>query len=273
LCRLRERHLLSEKLLRVEFVCKAQLRGSAAASVGGGGDPRKQRSWSEGLDLDDIRTESLPAIPQEAPTEPRGRGRHRSVEAEEAILKAALRLLEHKPLRKVTADAIADEAGVSKATIYKWWPNKSMVALDAFLARMTERVPMPDTGSAEQDFTQQLHSVMAFYSSPLGRLFGQFIAEGQSDPEFSALFRDRFLYPRREAARIMWRRGVDRGEISSYVDPEMVLDLIYGPMIFRLLAGHGAVTNEESSAMVKTIFRGLRPSAKDRSEKVGRRAR
>lgn len=195
--------------------------------------------------------------------EPKGRGRHRSVEAEEAILKAALYLLEHKPLRKVSADAIAQQAGVSKATIYKWWPNKSLVALDAFLAGMTERVPMPDTGSAEQDFTQQLQSVMAFYISPLGRLFGQFIAEGQSDAGFLKLFRDRFLYTRREAALIMWRRGVDRGEICKEIDPEIVLDLIYGPMIFRLLAGHGSLSDEESSAMVKTIFRGLRCSKDD----------
>jgi len=182
------------------------------------------------------------------------------VEAEASILKAALRLLEKKPLRKVTADAIAQEAGVSKATIYKWWPNKSLVALDAFLARMTEQVPMPDTGSAEQDFTQQMQSVVAFYNSPLGRLFGQFIAEGQSDQQFRSLFRERFLYPRRQAALVMWRRGVARGEIRGEVDPEIVLDLIYGPMIFRLLAGHGSLSDEESSAMVKTIFRGLRRS-------------
>lgn len=190
--------------------------------------------------------------------ESRGRGRHRSVEAEEAILKAALRLLEKKPLRKVTADEIAQEAGVSKATIYKWWPNKSLVALDAFLARMTEEVPMPDTGSAEQDFKQQLQSVVTFYNSPLGRLFGQFVAEGQSDPRFLVRFQERFLYPRRSAALVMWRRGVERGEIRPDIDPEMVLDLMYGPMIFRLLAGHGSLSGAESAAMVETIFAGIR---------------
>lgn len=116
--------------------------------------------------------------------EPKTRGRHRSLEAEASILKAALYLLERKPLRKVTADAIARRAGVSKATIYKWWPNKSMVALDAYLGGMTERVVMPDTGSAELDFRIQLKSVTTFYKSPLGRLFCQFIAEGQSDPPF-----------------------------------------------------------------------------------------
>ena len=203
----------------------------------------------------------------EAAKEPKARGRHRSLQAEAAILKATLYLLERQPLRKVTADAIARRAGVSKTTIYKWWPNKSLVALDAYLAGMTEQVAMPDTGSAELDFTQQLKSVMAFYTSPLGRLFCQFLAEGQSDPGFLALFRERFLFARRDTARVMWRRGVDRGEIREEVDGEIVLDLIYGPMIFRLLAGHGSLSDRESEAVVEAVFGGLRRS------KNGRRGR
>jgi AcrR family transcriptional regulator len=170
--------------------------------------------------------------------DPKPRGRTRSLQAEAAVLKAVLYLLERKPLRKVTTDAIARRAKVSKATIYKWWPNKSHVALDAYLTVMNERVVMPDTGSAEKDFTLQLQSVTAFYASPMGRLFGQFIAEGQSDPAFLALFRTRFLYARRDAARVMWRRGVERGEIRAEIYSEIVLDLIYGPILFRLMAGH-----------------------------------
>jgi AcrR family transcriptional regulator len=198
---------------------------------------------------------SVQAVQQQAP---KTRGRQRSREAEAAILKATLYLLERKPLRKVTADAIAKRAGVSKATIYKWWPNKRLVALDAYLAGTTERVVMPDTGSAERDFTLQLKSLTEFYLSPGGRLFGQFIAEGQSDPGFLALFRERFLSARRDAARVMWRRGVDRGEIRKEVDGEIVLDLIYGPIVFRLLAGHGPLGGQESEALIHAIFGGLR---------------
>lgn len=198
------------------------------------------------------------AVVEPAPAEePRGRGRPRSLEAEAAILKATLQLLERKPLRKVTADAIARRAGVSKATIYKWWPNKSQVALDAFLASMTERVMLPDTGAAESDFCVQLKSVMAFYTSTLGRLFCQFLAEGQSDPAFLSLFRERFLFARRDAARVMWRRGVDRGEIREDVDSEMVMDMIYGPMVFRLLAGHGSLSESESESLVRMVFQGI----------------
>lgn len=186
------------------------------------------------------------------------RGRHRSAEAEASILKATLYLLERQPLRKVTADAIARRAGVSKATIYKWWPNKSQVALDAYLAGMSEQVIAPDTGSAEQDFTEQLKSVMAFYTSPLGKLFSQFLAEGQSDAAFLKLFRDRFIFVRRETAKVMWKRGVERGEIRPDVESEIVLDLIYGPLVLRLLTGHGSVGERESEAVVKAVFAGLK---------------
>lgn len=212
---------------------------------------RRGRSSRDGL------AEAEPFLVSVPVEESRGRGRPRSMQAEAAILKATLQLLERKPLRKVTADAIARRAGVSKATIYKWWPNKSLVALDAYLAGMTERVSMPDTGSAEVDFSEQLKSLMAFYRSPMGRLFCQFLAEGQSDASFLSLFRERFLYARRDAARTMWRRGVDRGEIREDVDSEMAMDMIYGPMVFRLLAGHGSLSDSESEVLVRAVFRGI----------------
>jgi len=75
-----------------------------------------------------------------------------------------------------------------------------------------------------------------------------------------ALFRERFLYPRRDLARVMWRRGVERGEICEKFDVEIVLDLIYGPMIFRLLAGHGSMSDTDAEAIVRAAFTGLRRS-------------
>ena len=211
-------------------------------------------------------------LTQETPLrqEVKGRGRTRSAEAEASVLKAALYLLERKSLRQVTTDAIAQRANVSKATIYKWWPNKTLVALDAYLGGMNERVSLPDTGSALEDFTLQLQSVIAFYKSPLGKLFGQFIAEGQSDPGFLALFREKFLYARRDAARVMWQRGVLRGDIRKELDSEIVLDLIYGPMIFRLLAGHGSLCRHDSEAMVASVFAGIAPlDSKSRTNAAG----
>jgi AcrR family transcriptional regulator len=190
-------------------------------------------------------------------SEIKGRGRQRSTESEAAILTATLRLLKSKPLRDITIEEIAQKAGVGKATIYKWWPSKAYVALDAFLRKMFKTVATPDTGSAQKDFTEQLHSVMAFYTSPTGRIFSQFLAEGQSDPEFATLFRERFLQPRREAVGVILDRGIKRGQLNGKLDREIVLDLIYGPTIFRLMAGHGPLNEKEADAMISALFHGI----------------
>jgi AcrR family transcriptional regulator len=185
------------------------------------------------------------------------RGRQRSEESEEAILKATLCLLKEMPLREITIEEIARRAGVGKATIYKWWPSKAYVALDAFLRKTNRMVPTPDTGSAEKDFKEQLASLVAFYTSPPGRIFGQFMAEGQSDREFACLFRERFLKPRREVVGVIFDRGVMRGEIKQNLDRELVLDMIYGPAILRLMVGHFPLDRVFTDALISALFQGL----------------
>lgn len=195
---------------------------------------------------------------------PRRRGRQRSAAAESAVLKAAMELFSKKPLCQVTAEAIARRAGVSKATLYKWWPNKNLVALDAFGVSVEAELAIPDTGSARQDFTRQLRDTIAFYKSPRGRMLCQFLAEGQSDAAFLKLFRDRFLKPRRDSLLVIWRRGVERGEIRSDVDGELVLDLIFGPMVYRLLAGHGPLDEAQAVAIINALFSGLQKGSAER---------
>ena len=101
-------------------------------------------------------------------TESKSRGRQRSSESEEAILTATLQLLKEMPLRDITIEAIARKAGVGKATIYKWWPSKAYVALDAFRKKMNKMVLTPNTGSAERDLTEQLRSVVRFWEVKCG---------------------------------------------------------------------------------------------------------
>ena len=185
------------------------------------------------------------------------KGRQRSAVAEAAILDATIELLERKPLCEVTAEAIAKRAGVSKATIYKWWPNRNRVAMDAFLSRTQEEIPGVDTGSALRDFTEQLVASSRFYMSASGRMLCQFIAEGQNDPELLTLFRERFLRSRRQAVRELWERGVARGEIRAELDPDLGIDLIFGPLVFRLLVGLGGLDAADAEAMAAAVFRGL----------------
>jgi hypothetical protein len=84
-----------------------------------------------------------------------------------------------------------------------------------------------------------------------------FLAEGQSDPSFLKTFRDRVLKPRRDALLGIWRRGVERGEIRREVDGELVLDLIFGPMVYRLLVGHGPLDETQAAAIIDAVFHGL----------------
>jgi AcrR family transcriptional regulator len=208
---------------------------------------------------------SLPDTCDSFTTEPsKSRGRQRSEDSKDAILRATLDLLRQMPLRDVTIEGIARRAGVGKATIYKWWPSKAHVALDAFLAKSNRMAPNPDTGSAERDFRDQLYRLFKFYSSPSGRMLGQFVAEGQSDPEFASLFLERFLKPRRELVGAIFDRGVKRGEIDPALDRELVLDLIYGPAMYRLLTGMGPLDRAWVDTVVSGLFRGLasKPSKK-----------
>jgi AcrR family transcriptional regulator len=191
-------------------------------------------------------------------TESKTRGRQRSTESEEAILTATLQLLKEKPLREITIEAIARKAGVGKMTIYKWWPSKAYVALDAFRKTINKMIIAPDTGDTERDLAELLHSSMSSYTSATGRIFGQFLAECQTDPEFAVLFRERFMKPRRRATAEILNRAIKRGEIDSKLDQETIMDLIFGPMVFRLMAGHGPLNKTEADAMISILLRGIR---------------
>jgi AcrR family transcriptional regulator len=187
----------------------------------------------------------------------RGPGRPRSEQARRAVLKASMELLQQGGLRAMTTDQIASRSGVSKATIYKWWPNKYAVAAEAFLTQMFAESPDSDTGSAYEDFRIAVRGMVRFYASPSGRVFAQLVAESQSDPVVAAELRDHLIGSRRALVRAIWARGVDRGELRADVDPEVAIDLLFGPAIYRLIAGHAPLDEAAADEIVRTAMRGL----------------
>lgn len=207
------------------------------------------------------RMKRLQAV-SNARNESRRPGRQRSEESEEAILTAVIHLLREKPLRDISIEEIARKAGVGKATIYKWWPSKAYVALDAFSTRLKQMVPIPDTGSAERDIKEQLQLLFTFYTTPAGKLMGQFLGETQIDEEFASLFRERFLKPRRELVGVIFDRAIERGEIRANLDRELVLDMIYGPGLYRMMVRRAPLGREAVDAMVSALFLGLRATTK-----------
>src|ERR1700735_5921178 len=115
-------------------------------------------------------------------TPSRMRGRPRSEDRRDAVLKATMELMQEDALRRAAIDRISARSGVSKATIYKWWPNRTAVAIDAFLHQMMTDAPVPDTGSAAEDFRLTLRGMMGFYTSPLGAIYAQLVGESQFYP-------------------------------------------------------------------------------------------
>jgi len=181
----------------------------------------------------------------------------RSRRVHAAALEATRELLDEGGLPAVTVDAIAARSGVSKATIYKHWPSKTAVAAEAFGLLMAEVVELPDTGTARGDFAEQARRVSAFYASPAGTVFAQLLAACVTDPDAAPYFRVYFLHGRREAIRTLWERARQRGEVDGGIDVETAIDLLFGPLIFRLLSGHRRLSPEEADRISEAALQGL----------------
>lgn len=185
------------------------------------------------------------------------RGRPRSEKARRAILDAAAELLLRRGLGAVSMDAVAERAGVSKATIYRWWPSKEMLALDALLDWAAATAPARDTGSLRGDVLALLRPwVREIRRRPFGRVIAAFLSEAQSDPEFADAYRTRYVEPRRDAMRAVFARAAERGEVPADLDVEVALDLIYGAVYHRLLHGHAELTDRFARDVVELALNG-----------------
>lgn len=178
------------------------------------------------------------------------RGRPRDVATEKAILAASYDLLLENGFGTITVEKIAERAKVSKATIYKWWPNKAAVVMDGFLSAAMARLPVPDTGSVIKDIVIQVSNLASFLTSREGKVINELIAEGQFDVKLAEEYRARYFNPRRLDSRRILERGVQRGKLKKDLDIELCIDLIYGPLFYRLL-----VTGEKiDEVFIKTLI-------------------
>ncbi len=188
---------------------------------------------------------------------PRPPGRPRSERARRAILQAANELLEGEGFAAVTMEAIAERAGVSKATIYRWWPNRAAVVMDGFLSTVSSEVPFPHTGHAREDIRLHMRRLTDAFGGRIGRTVAALLAEGQADPELADALRSRWLLVRRAEAREILELGIERGELREGLDPEVAVDVLYGPIYYRLLVGHAPLDEDFADALADHIFAGL----------------
>lgn len=183
---------------------------------------------------------------------PRGRGRPRDELARSRILKAALKLLEEAGFAEITTDAIAERAGASKATVYRWWPNKEAVLIEALREEVAQELPFPDTGNLREDIRLQLRNFVKLLTGRRARIFKAFIAAAQSDAEVAQTFEAVWRNPRRAAAKAGLERH--RGhELRENTDLDLVMDVLYGPLYYHLLVGLGPLSERYADALADFI--------------------
>jgi AcrR family transcriptional regulator len=212
----------------------------------------------------------------------RPRGRPRSAAIRRKILKAASALLNEGGIAAVTMEAIAARAAVGKPTIYREWPNAASVALAAFLESVeppssapTERgtsdhrPPKRGTvrrGKSSRDkptspleaLRLQLRTTAHVFTTRAGRHAAAMIAASQNDSELAKVFRTQFILRRREEGRSLLNLAIAAGELRRDLDIEVALDLIYAPLYFRLLIGHGPLDSAFTDAILEHALNGLR---------------
>ena len=184
-------------------------------------------------------------------------GRPRSETARQAILTATHDELLERGYGELTMAGIAARAGVGKQTIYRWWPSKAEVALDALLNVASEGIPIPDEGGLEADLDAFLRRTFGLQEQSRPILMG-LLAESLLDPAFAEAFRDRFLAGRRAALNTMLERAVARGEISADQDLGLLHDVVYGLLWYRMLFQHAPLNDAAARDISALIARSVR---------------
>ena len=169
-------------------------------------------------------------------------GRPRSEKSREAILTAAFDLLVERGYSGFTIEAVAAAAGAGKTTIYRWWPTKAELAVDAFFQMTDTDLAFPDTGTARGDFCAQIERLADLLQGRAGRALAEMLGGARSNAALGAALGERWLAPRRAWGKIRMARAAQQGELREGTDPDAALAILYGPLYAPLLFG-GTVPN------------------------------
>ena len=188
---------------------------------------------------------------------PARRGRPPSEAARLAILRAARELLDEGGLLSVTMEGIAARAGVGKPTVYRHWSNRYEVAMAALIeaTRGTEAPRLHDAPLAA--LSAQLHRVAELFTSSTGRNVAAVLASGYGETALAKAFRLYFVQARRDEGRALLRQAIAAGRIRAGVDLELVLDLIYGPIFYRLTMAHAPIDAGFVDALLREVLSGI----------------
>jgi len=184
-------------------------------------------------------------------------GRPRNVQADEAILDAVISLLgEGQSAAALSIEAVAAKAGVGKATIYRRWPNKEALLVDA-VATMKGPLPVPEGISVRDDLIMLIIANRSGYASRYSKVTACLLPEFAKDDEMARTYQA-VVEPRRDVMRQVLLRGVGSGELRADLDVELTLLMLSGPsMIQNMLHWNPRVPEEGfAEALVDAVLRG-----------------
>jgi AcrR family transcriptional regulator len=182
----------------------------------------------------------------------------RTEQVRDKVLAAAGQLMLEGGLAAATMEAIAARAGVSKRTLYKYWPSRGAVALEGFMRSADPWSSLPGNATAAESLEALVvAAARLFAETPAGPLMRSLVADAQSQDEVAAALREQWLQPRRAAAGDLIRKAVDDGEFRADLDVEVVLDLLFAPVYYRLLLGHENLDPRFAAASVRQLVAGL----------------
>jgi AcrR family transcriptional regulator len=192
-----------------------------------------------------------PPEPRPAEQRPRVAGAR-----EEEILDATVTQLLEVGYDRLTMDRVADHAHASKATLYRRWTSKQSLVVDA-LTRSHSAVDgnePPDTGSLRSDLLALFHAGGSPPGQDATAIFGMVVTALQTDAEFAAEFRERFLAPKLEVQQRIYQRAAERGELAAGADPSLLGPALPGILLHRALALGEAITADLVERVVDQII-------------------
>lgn len=191
---------------------------------------------------------------------PAQKGRPRSAECHGAILDSVLQLMNKEGYNAVTIEGVARHAGVGKQTIYRWWGSRAELILEAFANHAADMVPTPDRGSLREDLESFMNAGFKRLFRDYGAIMRGLMADAVLDPDFNKILREAFILKRRAATRVILERGVERGEISKEADLELMIDMLFGPVWFRLLVQHAKLDAAFARQLVGAVIGAFAPA-------------
>jgi AcrR family transcriptional regulator len=176
-----------------------------------------------------------------------------------AILGAALEPGEERGFEGLTVEGISARSGIAKTTIYRRWPNVGAIVMDAFLAEVTRLAPIQTRATTRESLSASMRLLARAYRGRLGKILRSLLGRAQTDENLREAVRTRWVEPRRQAAREIVRKGIESGELRAGLEPDIVLDALYGPFYHRLLVPYdrAAMSDAFIDALVDAVFDGL----------------